>query len=325
MRASLSTAGERVAIDCPLRWVSSLLEGAADGQLRPAAARDADLLVTVDEDQDPYDVSQGQPWGRGAWRTPAGLVVHDVVTSGFDLLLRLEGTRPHFAYRWRPPLRDRLAALLAPARHRLLVRQALLDYPALWAASCRGRAPLHAAAVATERGAVLLAGPSGVGKSTIVREELRRGGSAASDNLVVSDGTSVWGLVEPVRAPGGPGRRTSHGRREQHLQGRTALLTPSLLAAVTRRTTPGTSVHAIGAEAVVGSLVSGTYMAGELRRFWGFAALLSSGIGRGPSHPDVAGISARLAAAVPAVAVVVGHHTPPRVSDLFRPELMACP
>ena len=37
------------------------------------------------------------------------------------------------------------------------------------------------------------------------------------------------------------------------------------------------------------ALVAGTYMAGELRRFWPFAATLALATGIGPVHPDVNG------------------------------------
>ena len=55
--------------------------------------------------------------------------------------------------------------------------------------------------------------PSGVGRSTLLLAS--SGGSrATADNLAVGDGTTVWGLVEPVRVEGGGGRRMPHGRHE---------------------------------------------------------------------------------------------------------------
>ena len=47
-------------------------------------------------------------------------------------------------------------------------------------------------------------GPGGVGKSTLLAAELAGGGRATSDNLCVSDGREVWGLVEPLRLEVGP-------------------------------------------------------------------------------------------------------------------------
>jgi hypothetical protein len=48
----------------------------------------------------------------------------------------------------------------------------------------RGVLPLHAAVVDTPRGAVAFAGPSGVGKSTLAAQFLRRGGTVLADDLV---------------------------------------------------------------------------------------------------------------------------------------------
>jgi hypothetical protein len=54
----------------------------------------------------------------------------------------------------------------------------------------RGLLPLHAAALATPRGAVLLAGHSGAGKSTLLAEFVRRGFSMLADDItpVAMDG-----------------------------------------------------------------------------------------------------------------------------------------
>jgi len=40
-------------------------------------------------------------------------------------------------------------------------------------------------------------------------------------------------------------------------------------------------------------------MAGELRRYWTFAALLALGTGAGPPHPQVAEVAAAFTQAVP--------------------------
>jgi len=63
----------------------------------------------------------------------------------------------------------------------------------------RGFHPIHAAAVLTEEGTVLLAGPSGVGKSTLaVALALTPGARLLADSFVVQRGREVIGVREPV-------------------------------------------------------------------------------------------------------------------------------
>jgi len=64
-------------------------------------------------------------------------------------------------------------------------------------------------------------------------------------------------------------------------------------------------------------LVAGTYMAGELRRFWSFAATLALATGAGPAHPDVCGMAALLASRLPCFEVRVAHGSPAPISELL--------
>ena len=159
---------------------------------------------------------------RGAWRRPGQVILRDVCSSGLDLLV--EAPAPD-ADHLRPvaPAADRArAAAILRARSRLLLRAVLLQYPALWRAQQRGRAPLHASVCTTAPagpGAVLIAGPGGVGKSTLVDAELARGATATCDNLCVSDGRTDLGPGRAAAAAGqhgggARGRRMPHGRRE---------------------------------------------------------------------------------------------------------------
>ena len=54
------------------------------------------------------------------------------------------------------------------------------------------------------------------------------------------------------------------------------------------------------------ALVAGTYAAGELRRYWAYAATLALATGRGPAHPPIDAIARALAERVPCVRVRVG-------------------
>ena len=172
---------------------------------------------------------------RGAWRQGREVLIENVCSSGLDLLVRPNGSTVDFVARWRPPVRVRATSGLR-SRFHLLLRAVLLQYPAMWWAGTRGRIPLHASMFTAGAMTPLVAGPSGVGKSTLLATELAEGGRATSDNLCVTDGVSGWGVVEPVRLEGKSGRRMPHGRREQPLTGRVSTLTPDRVVLLRRGT-----------------------------------------------------------------------------------------
>src|SRR6185295_17819135 len=158
MNAFLDTAGERLAIECSLPWVMELIAEGAAGELRESEA-------------------------AGAWLREGELVIENACTAGFDLHLRHTAERAVFTYRWRPPARDRAAARILRSRFHLLARAILTQYPALWWAGTRGRAPLHASACVVGGATPLVTASSGIGRSTLVLGELRAGGRATGDNL----------------------------------------------------------------------------------------------------------------------------------------------
>lgn len=317
MKARLSTGGEHVAIRCELPWLSDRLVEAADGCLSPQAAAQPSMSLTVERSTAPFDIQGWARLSRDAWSRPGEVVVRDVVTSGFDLHLAWRDGAPEARFRWRPPRQTRTAAHLLRTRARLLMRAALLHYPVLWVAATRGRAPVHAALVtAGTDGPALLVGPSGVGKTTLVQNEVAAGGVAASDNLCVGDGDRLWGLVEPVRGELGTGRATSYGRREGPLLRRAEWLRPRTLVLLQRGTsaTVRTCDHGLAARALVAS----TYAAGELRRYWQLHALLALGTGVGPAHPPVAEVAAGCASRLTCQVVEL-----PRVHGVRLGEVLA--
>jgi hypothetical protein len=294
MEGLLPTAGERLAIRCPQGWIARRILEGADGCFIPGPPDAPTVRVCVDPVREPFPVAGWTRLSRDAWCRDGRVMVRDVATSGFDLLAWRDGPVPDLVLRWRPPRRTRAAALMLRKRARLLAQAVLLQYPALWAASLRGRAPLHAAALtAGSHGTALLVGPSGVGKTTLVTEETAAGGSAIGDNLAVGDGSSVWGVVEPVRGDQPQGRRELHGRRAMHLSGRVPVLEPTVLVVLGRGT--GYRVEACDPETASRALIASTYAAGELRRYWGVHALLALGTGAGPAHPQVAKTAATFA------------------------------
>ncbi len=327
MRATLDTAGERVDIDCSLPWVARLIAESAPGELEPGHATDVrpTVRVRVENEREAFDVEAWELLTRGAWRRDGEVVVEDACTSGFDVHLRCLPDRADFTFRWRPPVKTRGASWLLRSRFHLLSRAVLLQYPAMWSAARRERAPLHAPVCTAGAATVLLGGPGGVGKSTLLRRELAGGGHANSDNLSVADGVTAWGLVEPLRTEGGAGRRMPHGRHEAPLRDRAAALVPDRVIVLRRGRAREPLVRFCPPETAARSLTTGTYMAGELRRFWAFFSTLALGTGVGPAHPPVCEVATRFADRLPAAEVVLGHQSQLSLAALIeRLEVDAC-
>jgi hypothetical protein len=317
MRGHLDTAGERLAIECSFPWLADLVVEGAGGELRESHAPDPSIAVRVDTSRRAFDTSGWRLLARGAWSRNGEVVVENACTAGFDVHVTCAAGRAEFTYRWRPPARDRAASRILRSRFHLLVRAVLTQYPALWLAGTRGRAPLHASACVAAGSVPLVTAPSGIGRSTVVVEEGRRGGRATGDNLAVGDGTTVWGLVEPLRVEGGGGRRMPHGRQELPMPDRADALVPNSLVVLERGLSDEPRLSACSKDAAARSLVTSTYMAAELRRFWAFAATLSAGTGVGPAHPPVTEVASAFATKLPCFALTLGRRRGPALSDLL--------
>jgi hypothetical protein len=317
MNANLETGGERLQITSAIPWVDQLIHEATAGEALKDIDEPSTVVVNIESSTRAYETGSWEPLTRGAWSKGNEVVLENVCSSGFDLRLFATREVAEFNFRWRPQLAGRAAATLLRTRFILLARAVLLQYPALWRASLRGRAPLHASGCAIGDLRPLLAGPGGVGKSTLIAQELAEGGLAISDNLCVSDGASAWGLVEPMRVEGGPGRSMPHGRTEAPLPGRVSSMTPNVVVVIRRGRDDVAHLYSCGTDSVARSLVSGTYMAGELRRYWAFAATLTLGSGLGPSHPPVEAIARQLAARLPSVEILLPRRPGVRLAELL--------
>ncbi|MBO0813768.1 MAG: hypothetical protein J2P30_01235 [Actinobacteria bacterium] len=310
MRGLLHTAGERMELTCAVRWIADVIAEGAAGQLTPAEGAPPDVRVTVERDSSAFDVTGWRVLTRDAWCRDGQVVIGNACSSGLDLQVTVGEPTLEVVARWRPSGKGRAAAAVLRARARLLLRAVLLQYPALWRSQQRGRAPLHASvcSLAAAGRAVLLGGPGGVGKSTLVHRELLSGAVGTCDNLCVSDGHNTWGLVEPLRLPAeahaGKGRRMPYGRRETAWPRRTDRMMPDLLVVLTRGTEPG--VTRCDPALAARHLAAGTYMAGELRRYWPFAATLALGTGLGGSHPPVQDIAQKLSDRLRCLQVTLG-------------------
>ncbi|HXR42227.1 MAG TPA: hypothetical protein VN738_07455 [Acidothermaceae bacterium] len=337
MRGRLHTAGEIVDIDCRVDWIWSLLvEAAAGGMTAPVDSVAPTVQLVVESSRQRFDDGGSVRVTRGARLGPTGLIFADACASGFSLRIKPCADQLLVIARYRPDAKIRAAATLLRSRFHLIARSVLVQYPALWWAGVHGRAPLHVSALTSDAGPILLAGPGGVGKSTLVAREISAGSVAACDNLAVSDGVDVFGVAEPIRTTTGrpgAGRRVAHGRREAPWPGERPLsLRPERIAVVQLRDVAQTSCEPIPDDVASRSLITGTLMAGELRRYWAFGATLAAASGLGPALPAVEGVARRLAAALPCHLLTLAHtsaatakrgpETPtPSLGKLFAPEL----
>jgi len=323
MRGLLHTAGERVELTCAVPWIADVIAEGAAGQLASADGATPDVRVTVERESAVFDVTGWRVLTRDAWCREGQVVITNACSSGLDLQVTVGEPAVAVVARWRPSGTGRAVAAVLRARARLLLRAVLLQYPALWRSQQRGRAPLHASVcglAAAGGQAVMLAGPGGVGKSTLVHRELLSGAASTCDNVCVSDGEHAWGLVEPLRLPtevrAGKGRRMPHGRREAAWPRRTDRMTPGLLVVLARGNRPG--VAPCDPALAARHLAAGTYMAGELRRYWAFAATLALGTGLGGSHPPVQHIAQELSARLPCLQVTLGDRPGAPLRDLLK-------
>jgi hypothetical protein len=317
MQGSLDTAGERVVFDCSLPWVAEVIVEGAGSELQHATHAEGTIAVRIEADGQPFADPSWELLARGVWRRHGEVVVENACTSGFDLHLDLTRECFELTYRWRPPIRDRVAARVLRSRFHLLARSVLMQYPALWVAGTRGRVPVHASALIVGSHRPLVTAASGIGRSTLVLGEVRAGAHATSDNLGVTDGMTVWGLVEPVRASGARGRRMPHGRRESSMPSRVDSVDPECIVVLERGREEHATLEPRSADQAARSLAAATYMAGELRRYWAFAATLAAATGRGPVHPEVTETVALFAAALPSFTLALGRRPADRALELL--------
>ncbi|MDQ1494938.1 MAG: hypothetical protein QOG69_1421 [Actinomycetota bacterium] len=330
MQGRFQSAGEVVHVDSGIDWVSSLLvEGAAGGMTYAADDRLAadggaatTVRLVVEADRRPFPEEGAAVLTRGAWVSGDAVVFADACASGFALRVQPSGSELLVHARYRPTRQVRAASLVLRSRFHLIARAVLMQYPALWWAGVRGRPPLHVCAMTTGSGVALLAGPGGVGKSTLLARELQTGGVATCDNLAVSDGDEVFGVAEPIRSTSGTGRRAPHGRREMAwTTTRSASLRPERVVVVELGSdSPATCAPTTG-DVASRSLVTGTLMAGELRRYWAFAATLAAGTGLGPAQPEIKRVADRLATRLPCHVVTLSRGGTDTVSGLFAGQL----
>lgn len=275
-------------------WRQRIDEALPMDQHRVEAGVPVDVRVRILHGYNAFDVSRLDPVTRGAWAADGVVVLNDACGSGVDLQLTTSSDQLTVLAQHNPRASQRALALAAPARATLLRRAVLVQYPPMWWAGLRGMAPLHVSALSIRGHGLVLAGPGGVGKSTLVDNAVTDGSVPTSDNLCLAEGHRLHGLLEPTRLKGAEGRRMPHGRRESSWTSRADHLDAEDVVVLRRGSGGVPAVSPLGMEDAVRAIVGGTYAAGELRRYWAFAATMALGTGLGPAHPPVEESARRL-------------------------------
>jgi hypothetical protein len=263
---------------------------------------------------------------RGATVDDHGVVaLSSTGGSGFDQWWTVGSQGLEVRTAWNPSPAELVASRLR-SRFRALRAQVALHYPVLWWAGVQGRAPLHVSVLEAGGTVVMLAGPGGVGKSTLVAGELARGARATCDNLAVCDGTVAYGLSEPLRldpgSRGDGGTPTTHGRREHTWQA-VPELTPDVVVVLRRGTGSEHRLRPTAPDVARRALVAGTLAAGELRRYWAVQAVVGLATGSGPVLPEVDAVADQLTTRLPCYELELGTRRDTALSDLFSGDLQA--
>lgn len=298
------SGGITLVVDAPRGpWRQRVAEACAGPA--PQRAPSPDVHVRIEVDAGPFPLEGLDPLARGAWASGECVVMEDACASGVDLRLTtsadslLVEARPH------PRPSQRGLAFLAPARTQLLWRAAMLQYPVLWWAGVKGGVPVHVSALSVDGEGVVLAGPGGVGKSTLLADAISAGAQAVSDNLCVCFGSTLYGVLEPLRTAGGSGRRMPHGRRETGWTKRLDHVVAGRILVLRRGSETEVDMVPIREGEAARVIAAGTYAAGELRRYWAFASTLALGTGLGPAHPPVVATASDLAHGIPCSKVLL--------------------
>jgi hypothetical protein len=319
---TFTTGSAVVAVDARTRqFRDAVLTAAGSPEVLSLPASPNAVLV---ESRPGHERPAGSvPVTRGVTREADGtVVIESAGGSGYRQRWDVAGDTVRVESQWHPSAQHSLAARALPVRFRALRGQVLLHHPVLWWGALQGLAPLHVSVLDLHGTVVALAGPGGVGKTSLVTREVAAGARATCDNLALSDGEVMYGLREPLRIPAdiagnaASGPRAAHGRREVPWATRVPALHPDLLVVV-RRDGDAARLRTLDRDAAQRALVAGTMCAGELTRFWPLAAVLALATGRGPVQPPVAETARVLVERVPCHELQLGPTSGHRLGALL--------
>ncbi len=190
----------------------------------------------------------------------------------------------------------------------------LVYYPCWWwLEQMRDVHPIHAAGVRVGDGVILLAGASGVGKSTLaVALASLPGAQLLSDSFVLHDGSDVWPVREPVlldawsRSWLGDAGSDLQPLDAQYCLDRSGYQLPAgrwadggcAQVLVFPRRAPSASLRRLTPEEAHQRLSAADLIVNDLRRYWAFAAVLEQMVPAGLMARREAQL-ARLTADVP--------------------------
>ena len=123
--------------------------------------------------------------------------------------------------------------------------------------------------------------------------------------------------MEPVWITSGRGRLRARRRGEIPIKGRVPRLTPDRIVILRRAPDEPFRTAPCDPDTAARALVTGTYMAGELRGYWVVAATLAAATGLGPAQPQVDEVARRFASELPCLEVVVPNESGLRLADLL--------
>lgn len=239
-----------------------------------------------------------------------------VLTLQGDFYFRVGNTeRSDRLQRWRHRLSSRAGLDALRQRRFPTLLSYLVYYPCWWwLEHVHDYHPIHAAGIATDQGVVLLAGASGVGKSTLATALAATGNHRIlGDSFVLQHGTAIRPVHEPILLDSWSRNWLGARHREllpmQHsfmLQRAGHGFPPSRRSAggtarllLFPRRAPQAYLRPIDAELAHRRLSAADLIINDLRRYWAYAAVLEQLLPSGLVSRREAHLAA-LAAAVPA-------------------------
>jgi len=212
---------------------------------------------------------------------------------------RLEVKGDYYHWLSRDPLRDRIKRLVyrrrLPAlrlRRFTTLLYYLVYYPCFWwLEQQQGLHPIHAAAAEVKEGVIVLAGPSGVGKSTLATAlAALPGAKLLSDTFVLQRGTTVLPVREPLLLSGwsrdwlGEAGRLLQPIRWRYCLDRAGFhwpqdgLSSGGAARVLLFPQPAAAhdVRALTPREAHGRISAADSIVNDLRRYWAYAAVLQA-------------------------------------------------
>jgi hypothetical protein len=171
--------------------------------------KSADVLAAIRSAYEDADILPSPPLGRGP-RVRVE-VTPDVETIGTGELVVHLPERNRLVLRWAggearadAERGEALARVRPEAADGAGFRERVLDHLALFLVTHLDRHPLHAAGIEKEGRAVLLVGPSGLGKSSLTYAAMRAGWRVLADDAVYvqrAPHRTLWGLPRRIHLP----------------------------------------------------------------------------------------------------------------------------